>query len=67
MASYPAIVRRAARNSRKLCLAFAYECDALVFERYPEIIEVGCMAYGRLYFNEAMPTAAAGVGIIVQF
>ncbi len=29
-----------------------------VFVRYPGIIEVGCMAHGRRYFKEALPTAA---------
>jgi hypothetical protein len=29
-----------------------------VFEQYPEIIEVGCMAHARPYFKEGLPTAA---------
>src|SRR3984957_15268771 len=29
-----------------------------VFVKYPEIIEVGCMAHARRYFKEALPTAA---------
>lgn len=30
-----------------------------VFARHPEIVEVGCMAHGRRYFKEAVPSAAA--------
>jgi transposase len=30
-----------------------------LFERHPEIVEVGCMAHARRYFKEAVPSAAA--------